>query len=348
MRSTFRRQIFPLVWCALLIGPTGGLRAQTGETHDSSNGCSLSIEDERWMQAALDNWELATDDVLRLSQEPLPWIIYFDKSCVWHLAPEENNIPDTEAHDSLLHYRGEPVPMRSEDHHGEIRLPNGKDIPVGVTSSTMLYNNDSTPFFVVAMPSIWAEIPGLAEAMDPTGFVLGIIAHELVHTRHLDNIARIIERDIRKRYDLPEDIDDNIVDTHFENVPGFAQATVSERALFYRAVEADSDSLREKLVRQALDLVNQRRNRYFKGEDAVYGELEDLFLAMEGVAVWTHYQLSKRDSKVLFRRSENPERMQDEGFVLFLLIDKMVPDWQELIFKPLPASPFQMLQEAVK
>jgi hypothetical protein len=246
-----------------------------------------------------------------------------------------------------LTYRGARVDVRAEAHEGEVSLPNGTRLPVGVVSSTMLYDDDAKSFFVVAMPSIWAGIPGLADAMDPAGFALGVVAHELVHTRHLVDVARVIKRDLARQYDLPEDMDDNVVDTRFEGAPGFVQATRTERDLLYRAAAADSAAEKADLVRQALALVQERRDRYFTGSDVVYGELEDLFLTMEGVAVWTHYQLAQRDPRVLFRRTENPERMQDEGFVLFLLLDELVPDWRERVFAPIPASPFRMLKDAV-
>ena len=101
------------------------------------------------------------------------------------------------------------------------------------------------------------------------------------------------------------------------------------------------------LVQQGLALVNKRRDLYFKADDAVFAELEDLFLMMEGVAVWTHHQISERDPTVVFRRSDNPERMQEQGFILFLLLEQMVPEWRLRVFASAPASPFDLLREAV-
>ena len=76
-----------------------------------------------------------------------------------------------------------------------------------------------------------------------------------------------------------------------------------------------------------------RRAKYFVGADAVYADLEDLFLNMEGVANWAGYRLASRESAslpdaVAFMRRGGKHWSQDEGLALFLVIDAAVPAWQ--------------------
>ncbi|MGH7630503.1 MAG: hypothetical protein ACREOF_14195 [Gemmatimonadales bacterium] len=83
----------------------------------------------------------------------------------------------------------------------------------------------------------------------------------------------------------------------------------------------------------------------------MYRELEDLFLTMEGVAGWAAYTLAERDPHLAAVEADakaiaSTAWVQGEGLVLFLLMNRMVPDWRERVFGSEPASPFLLLEEA--
>jgi hypothetical protein len=127
-----------------------------------------------------------------------------------------------------------------------------------------------------------------------------------------------------------------------------------ERDELYRAaLEVDRSRQRKHLAR-ALELVRARHARYFKGPNAAYAELETLFLTMEGVGQWAAYRLmnvragGRHVEALRIVRDNRRYWSQDEGLALFLLIDQLVPNWQSRIFTATPASPFALLEEALK
>jgi hypothetical protein len=102
--------------------------------------------------------------------------------------------------------------------------------------------------------------------------------------------------------------------------------------------------------------VRERHARYFTGSNAVYAEIESLFLTMEGIGQWAAYKLTKArgqlgpsDADALsLVRDDRRYWSQDEGLALFLVIDAMVPGWQEQMFDSLPPSPFALLENALR
>lgn len=294
------------IWAAIFVTiyPLMGLMSReyaSGQTlfHEADiserTDCALSEDQARWIQRALDGWERVTRDVLRVEQAPLPWIVLVGRSCAWHLAPDQALLPGATSVHSLFTFADESVPVRALPHDSVVRLPGGSTIPVQGVAFASLYEDASgqtLPFFVLALPEIWRE--HFPEDPSLEAEILGVVSHELVHTRHISHAARRIE-EMKGRYELPERIHDDMVEERFSEVTGFRDAHDKETDLLYRAVAESHVERKRELVRQALDLIRARQDEYFRGSDAAYRELEELFLNMEGVAVWAAYTLSKTD-----------------------------------------------------
>ncbi|HEX2091377.1 MAG TPA: hypothetical protein VHG28_03205, partial [Longimicrobiaceae bacterium] len=158
------------------------------------------------------------------------------------------------------------------------------------------------------------------------------------------------------RYVFPEDINDDIVQTRFDSVPGFRAAYEAERDLLLRAVLEPDPARRREIARSALAAARERRARYFTGENAFYAELEDLFLNMEGVASWSAFMLARKragpgatDAEILARmRGSGRYWSQDEGLALILVIDRLLPGWQARMFGNEPASVWNLLEEGTR
>ena len=322
----------------------------TSQSPAAVDVCSFPTFEVEWLQRALNGWEQVSRDFLRVDPKPLPWIVLFDASCVWHLAAD-GNPTDTRAVSTTLTFADSPVPVRALRHKGTVLLPNGAPIPVEVKASTSLYRNGRSAFFVMAMPSVWQtrEVSATTRAE----FLQGVFSHEMTHTRLLVNINRRV-RELANKNDLVYPINDDVIQTEFQRAAGFEAAMNRERDEFYRAALEPDPSRQRRYLSRALDLVRARHARYFKGPNAAYAELETLFLTMEGVGQWAAYRLMNvraggRQAEALrIVRDNRRFWSQDEGLALFLLIDQFVPDWQSRIFTAAPTSPFALLEEAVR
>lgn len=315
-----------------------------------ANGCEFTLQEASWIQRALDGWDLARREFLKIDPRPLPWIVLYDAACIWHFSPTDAKlVGDAKPAKARFTFAGASLEALAMPHRGTVLLPNRVEIPIEIKASTALYRNGRGTFFVMAMPSVWRRKPFLDE------YLQGVFSHELVHTVQLVNINRRL-RQLIGSIDVPGRLNDDVIQARFQKEAGFARLMDRERELFYKAAGASDKNHRNDLVRKALAKVRERHQRYFTGSNAVYSEIEALFLTMEGVGQWTAYKLTKARGQLgasdieamNLVREDRRYWSQDEGLALFLLIDAMVPQWQAKMFGGLPPSPYVLLEEAVQ
>ena len=316
--------------------------------------CELSAADAKFIQGGLDGWSRVSREFLRVEQRPLPWILLFNASCVWHLSPGPTVDARARAVTTSLTFDGAGIDVRAQQHRGTVQLPNGADVPVAVKASTALYRNGRIPFFVMSLPALWRSDPHYARSSHRAEYLQGIMIHEMTHTRQLAAINRQV-RELAKTNDLPLPINDDVVQARFRRAAGFERAYRQERDLFYQAAAQLDPAKQRAIARRALDLVHQRRARYFTGANRAYAEIESLFLTMEGVGQWAAYRFATseagagegRDDALALLRGRRGAWSEDEGLALFLLLDAVVPSWQEQVFAATPASPLDLLEGAL-
>jgi hypothetical protein len=312
--------------------------------------CSFPAAELEWLQRALDGWSLVSREFLRADPAPLPWVVLFDATCVWHLNPDASLPASARTMTTPLTFAGAAVPVRALAHTGTLEQPNGVPMTVEMKASTSLYRNGRAAFFVMAMPSVWRSRDGSGPAR--AEYLQGVFSHEMTHTRLLVAINRRV-RDLARTHDLVYPINDDVIQTEFHRVGGFAAAVNRERDLLYRAALEPALDRKRDLAARALDLVRSRHARYFTGANAAYAELETLFLTMEGVGQWAAYRLTtaraggNEAESLRLVRDNRRFWSQDVGLALFLLVDALVPDWQARIFSPAPASPLALLEESL-
>jgi len=311
--------------------------------------CTFPAADVAWIQRALDGWEQVSREFLLTDPTPLPWIVLYDAQCVWHLNPE-SSVSGARVVDAALKFAGRDVPVRAATHAGTFVLPSGAPGEVEMKASTSLYRSGRAAFFAMAMPSVWrtrdVSAPTRAE------YLQGVFSHEMTHIRLLPSVNRRV-KEIARLHDLPSPMNDDIVQLLFESVDGFASAVNRERDHFYRAVLEPAGDKRLRHARRGLELAQARRDRYFTGTNAAYAEIESLFLLLEGVGQWAAYRLShaRNGSEAQSLRLMRDDRRywsQDEGLALFILIDALLPGWQQRVFAASPATPFELLEQAVR
>ena len=189
--------------CAFL-AVVAGTAASAATAPEPGAPCEMVEQDARWLQRALDGWDLTRRDFLKLDAQGLPWIVLYDAKCIWHLAPTEPRFVEAARRLSRpLTFDGEPIEARGEVHRGTILLPNRVEIPVEVKASTALYRNARDSFLVMSMPSVWRRSGRQAHKPFLDEYLIGVFTHELVHTRQIVDINRRLRRLLRGS-DLPK------------------------------------------------------------------------------------------------------------------------------------------------
>lgn len=297
-------------------------------------GCALSEADRAWLETAVAAWRATSREALKIDAGPMPRLVLFDASCVWDVAAG-----------------AEKAPVTGAAHEGTLVLPDGAKIPARLATFAGVYGDDRRPFFVMAMPEVWRREPRHASEPNLDALVRAVFVHEMTHTHHTRFVGARIDA-LYERLGSPEWFDDDVVQNRFGEKAGFREAYETERDLLFRAAAERDPARRRALARQALEAMKARRARYFSGPDAVFAEVEDLFLNMEGVANWAAYRNAVREGMseadaVAFIRRGGRRWSQDEGLAVFLVVDALVPGWQAKVFSTKPASVADLLSLAV-
>jgi len=342
-------------------GPARGAGAgAASEAREPAPECDASPETAAYIQSAVAGWELMVRDILHLPAGELPWMILFDRQCAYHLGadPESELGRALHASRASARYFDREVAVRTTLLGADVRLPSGASVPVDGTAFASLSERGGglAPFFVAALPEVWATDPRYRDdpEEDWAGFVLSVLAHEMVHTRQLLAVVARVEAIHARIPGLPVAVDDDLIQLRFASDAEFEPSVREEIALLFEAAGEPEGGRASALARRALDLLRARRATRFGAAGAAWGELEDLFLNMEGVACWAAYRLAlvrapgEARSKVLDDLRDNRKWWsQEEGLALFLVIDRFANDWIPTALPPELASPVDLLERAL-
>jgi hypothetical protein len=321
----------------------------------------LAAEDRLWMLKALETWKAVCRRHLHINPEPLPWMVFFDHHQAWHLNADAKLLPAHRNTGVAIGAGKRQQPLLAVPHTTQLWIPGRDPLPLGPQyppyTFTAPYANEQKAMFVVALPSLVRGYPGGESFRKLDEFFLGLTAHELVHTRQLPDVVRRIERMRTRHPTMPEDIDDNFIQKQWKDDAEYARMAGEERRMLLEAVMAKDDAaLSRSLIEKALAQADARRKRYFAGDKAFHTEIDDIFLVMEGIGVWVQFQVARDlagpeeswQESLKNLLSRNDDWVLEEGLALFLLIDRLVPNWQARFLAPDFPPPLEVLRDALR
>jgi len=310
--------------------------------------CTITSEHTDWLNSSLNAWKTVRKNSLRLPAGPLPWMVLFDETCVINIEPGEHV---TFANRYMLD--GEWTAMTVSPHGGQVQIPGGGAVPARLMSFAAPYDSPGgrRSFFVFSLPSVWRAAPHLKAEKNADQLVHSVFIHEMTHTEHGYFHARLDE--LEKRLPKGEELDDDIIQNKFSANDEFRSMFEAEKALLYRAADSVNKKTKRALAREVLANINSRRSRFLAGDNAIYAELEEIFLTMEGAANWAAYRsavnggITEAEAQAVIRGGRK-YWSQDEGLALFLVIDALLPNWQRRAFADKNATALDLLADAVK
>lgn len=306
--------------------------------------CPFEGENREWTQRALLGWQRVNHHALKIAQPVPPVMVLFDAKCSFTLKP----VPD-DTQPGTLSAGGFRYLSSGVAHQGKIALPDGQTVPAQLTSFAAPLP-DGTMSFVMALPPIWlAQAKGNDRALLATA----VFMHEFTHTQSAGFGRRI---DALAKRGLPADVDDDVIQTRFASRPGFAASFKREQEMLWEAAAAPNMKDARALVRRVLRVIDNRRERYFKGPDGVYAPAEDLFLTLEGTGQYALYRwltdpkggaMSKPDA-LAFARRDGKRWSQDQGLAIYLVLDRLWVDWPPATFGAKEQTALESLRAAVE
>lgn len=295
--------------------------------------CVIDPGDEAWLKAAPAAWSLVERDALRLEpSRTKAQYIFYDVLCSYHSADGKS--------------------WEATSHGGDVSLPDGDVVPP-VVASFAAPGLGGEPFMAMALPTIW-RAQGVTSDLGLENMLFAVFVHEMAHTRQFYAYGPKLD-ELTTQWALPEDFNDDAVQERFAGDPGFSASVDRERDLLYAALEADDETALA-TARAALELIESRRARWYAGEDEKYKELEDLFLTLEGVGNFAGYAwlvhaqggAAPPAAAVEGMRRGGRRWSQDEGMAVFLILERLNPQWTEYAFATAPKTALELLAEAVE
>jgi hypothetical protein len=301
--------------------------------------CVLPERDRAWIDRALEAWRFTSREITGIGRVPEFQATFFGADCALRSA---NALTSTSA---------EGVTWTATPHTGTIALPDGDEMPAGVTSFTA--GNKAAKYFVMSTPTVWeAAGVGQGDALEMT--MVAVLLHEGSHVAQTGpygpRLGALIDRN-----KLPDSFNDNAVQERFEKNPELAASVKQETQLFLDAAAAQDEVQAKSLAREARRLMRERQARWVVGDDAYLAEAEDIWLTFEGAGQWVGYQWlihprggAQPPAEVVARFTRGRHWSQTEGFALVLALDRIVgPSWKRHAFGDGARTVLEMLDDAL-
>lgn len=287
--------------------------------------CDISTADRAWVQRAIEAWRFTSREITGVRPEGDFGAVFFDGACV---LTSPNAL--SAASDAATTWVATP-------HTGTITLPNGDDMPAGVTSFSA--GGEGRSFFVMSTPSVWRAGGVVGDPLDLETLMTFVVLHEGSHVAQMASYGARIGA-IAEANSLSEDFNDDTMQHQFGDTAAFTQSMLRETELFVQAAAAPDDATAVRLAREARAMMRARGAQYFVGDLAYYAEAESVFLTFEGSGQWAGYRWLIHPQGMnldadLARRAAMRSRWwsQNQGLAITLVLDRLGPaNWHETAF----------------
>lgn len=302
--------------------------------------CDVSAEDRAWMEQAIDAWRFSMREITGMDPQGDFGAVFFDGAC-------------TLTSPNALSVQNPSAATWSAAPHAEIvLLPNGDEMPAGVTSFAS--GGEGVSFFVMSTPSVWRAGGVRGDPISLEELMTFVLLHEGSHVAQMSTYGVRIGA-IAEANNLGEDFNDDSMQGVFGGNAEFTASVLRETELFVQAAAAADDAEALRLAREARDMMKARGARYFTGAYAYYTEAEAVFLTFEGAGQWAGYQWlihpqGRAMDRDLARRAAMRSRWwsQNEGLAIALVLDRLGPqDWRRTAFGDGSRNLIEMLDAAL-
>jgi hypothetical protein len=285
---------------------------------DAETGCAMSEADRAWLQQALAQWQATETGVLALAPQPLPQVIAVDAACTYTLPA------------------GDISALTGTAHGETVTFPDGGEAPLGPIS----FASGESGYFAMSLPSVW-RAAGVDSEFGLERMMTGVLLHEMMHIRQTGLARQGLAGAVAAAGIPDDDLTDDIVQHRFADDPAYVAAYSAERDALFAAAAAPDDAAARALAAQALALMRERRARWFVGDRAGFAAMDDVFLTMEGMGQLLIYRYFRSpagggaDAAAALKgvRRGGKWWSQDEGLGLMLVVDRLLPGWQQRAFR---------------
>jgi hypothetical protein len=291
--------------------------------------CAFEDASREAVERALTAWDRLDQSRIHAAVAVRPVIHVFDLRCQYALTP---------ASAGAFRVGDRAFDIEGHTHDGTIRFAGADPFPVGRMSYANNDENGGPPTFVISLPDVWAM--DAADTRDPGQLFMAVFMHEFSHVQHMAGLnARFEALEAGGYSAFP--LGDDVMQRTFAGDPDYVAAYRQEMDVLTAAATAqDRDTTAAKLA-EARALIAVRRAKWFSGPDrAGWASADDVFLTLEGAGQWAAYswktdpQGGGLSPEAALAAMRTRWWSQEEGMMLMLAIDRLLPEWPTLTFGP--------------
>ena len=183
-----------------------------------------------WLQQWISAWEFMCNDMLHLPQDSAPEMVFFDSVNVF--TTSDVTAPTGTAIDGPAFF-GQPLYWKKMQHNGELTLPDGQKVPIGLMSFASP-TKEGKRFFVMAAPSFWESAGVKSDELGLDKLMTGVFLHEFSHIRQFKGFGRQIDSLWNKHaFGDTSLLTDDIVQHYFKSDSQYVRDFRQESDIFY-------------------------------------------------------------------------------------------------------------------
>lgn len=214
-------------------------------------------------------------------------------------------------------------------HNNILTLPDSAVVDVGLMSFVATISDKSDKaYFTMPLPSFWKQSGVTSKELGLANLITGVFIHEFSHAQQMQNFGKKMT-EYEQQTNFEQAFTDDIVQHLFAKDSSYVESYHKEVALLYSSL--NNNGLDKQKLSTGLALLKQQHKEFFKGEFASLHQIDNFFLTMEGLGQYSMYlwltnargaNLNKELAIEGVRRG-GKWWSQDEGFALFLILDKL-------------------------
>lgn len=275
----------------------------------------------KWFAA----WKLVNKDIYKIDTVRPVEFVFFDDIYVYSTSVNSIKNGSPVKGNNLMNLK---LKWKKERHNDSLTLPDKSVVPVNLMSYAAEIPNEGKSFFVMPLPGFWKQAGVTSKELGLDNLITGVFLHEFSHSQQMQNFGKKMT-EYEKQSNFSMEFSDDIVQHIFSKDTAYLTYYKKEIELFYGAVK--NDTLNKDAVQKGLLIYEQRQTENFKEKYAHLGPIDDFFLTMEGLGQYSMYLWLihprganiKKDIALEGVRRGGKWWSQDEGFALFLILDKL-------------------------
>lgn len=275
----------------------------------------------KWFAA----WKLLCKDIYKIDKVRPVEFVFFDDNYVYSTSVNSIKKGTPVKGNNLMNLK---LKWKKELHHDSLLLPDKSVVPVNIMSFAAEIPNEGKSFFVMPLPGFWKQAGVTSKELGLENLITGVFIHEFSHSPQMQNFGKkMTEYEMQSNFSI--EFSDDIVQHLFFKDTAYLKYYKKEVELFYGA--AKNDTLDKDAVRKGFFIFKQRQTECFIGNYENLALIDDFFLTMEGLGQYSMYLwlIHPRGANIKKKIALEGVRRggkwwsQDEGFALFLILDKL-------------------------